>query len=99
MKNQLLGKRRNGVFATEGTEPSPQRTQSGQGVWLRVLGLDLSALCENSFVQEGVMNAGGRVAGVIFFATESWQAAATGGEIRDARGFQSGKGAALTGLG
>ena len=31
---------------TEDTEPRPQSSQSGQGVWLRVLGLDLCALCE-----------------------------------------------------
>ena len=31
---------------TEGTEPSPQRPQSGQGAWLRDLGSDLGALCE-----------------------------------------------------
>ncbi len=31
---------------TEGTEPSPQKSQSGQAVWLRELGSDLCALCE-----------------------------------------------------
>ena len=30
---------------TEGTEPSPQKAQSGQGVGLRELGADLGALC------------------------------------------------------
>ena len=34
------------IFSTEGTEPSPQKTRSGQGIWLRVLGLDLCALGE-----------------------------------------------------
>jgi hypothetical protein len=37
---------------TEGTEPSPQQSQSGQGVWLRDLGLDLCALCEKRFSSE-----------------------------------------------
>ena len=37
---------------TEGKEPSPQKSQSGQGVWLRDLGSDLCALCEKRFSSE-----------------------------------------------
>ena len=37
---------------TEGTEPSPQRPQSGQGAWLRDLGSDLGALCDKRISSE-----------------------------------------------
>ena len=37
---------------TEGTEPSPQQSQSGQGVGLRDPGADLGALCEKRFSSE-----------------------------------------------
>ena len=37
---------------TEGSEPSPQQSQSGQGVGLRDPGADLCALCEKSFSSE-----------------------------------------------
>ncbi len=37
---------------TEGTEPSPQKSRSGQGVWLRDLGSDLCAPCEKRFSSE-----------------------------------------------
>jgi hypothetical protein len=40
-----------------GTEPSPQRAQSGQGVWLRDLGSELCALRENEFLPQGVIDA------------------------------------------
>ena len=42
---------------TEGTEPSPQKSQSGQAVWLRELGSDLCALCEKDFLQKSVIDA------------------------------------------
>ena len=37
---------------TESTAPSPQKSQSGQGVWLRALGADLGALWEKDFLQK-----------------------------------------------
>jgi len=37
---------------TESTEPSPQKSQSGQGVWLCDLGSDLCALCEKRLSSE-----------------------------------------------
>jgi hypothetical protein len=43
---------------TEDTEPKPQSSQSGQGVWLRDLGSKLGALCEKEFVHESVIDAG-----------------------------------------
>ena len=43
---------------TEDTEPRPQSSQSGQGVWLRELGSKLGALCEKEFIQESVIEAG-----------------------------------------
>ena len=42
----------------EDPEPGSQSSQSGQGVWLRELGLDLCALCEKEFIQESVIDAG-----------------------------------------
>ena len=43
---------------TEDTEPRPQSSQSGKGVWLRELGSKLGALCEKEFIQESVIDAG-----------------------------------------
>ena len=43
---------------TEDTEPRPQSSPSGQGVWLRELGSKLGALCEKEFIQESVIDAG-----------------------------------------
>ena len=43
---------------TEDTEPKPQSSQSGQGVWLRDLGAKLGALREKECVQESVIDAG-----------------------------------------
>jgi len=43
---------------TESTEPSPQKSQSGQGVWLRDLGSGLCALWEKDFLQKSVIDAG-----------------------------------------
>lgn len=40
------------MYFTEGTEPSTQSSQSGQGVWLRDLGSDLCALCEKRISSE-----------------------------------------------
>ena len=37
---------------TEGTEPSPQKSQNAIRVWLRDLGSDLCALCEKRFSSE-----------------------------------------------
>ena len=37
---------------TEGAEPSPKGSQSGQGIGLRDLGSDLGALCEKRFSSE-----------------------------------------------
>ena len=45
---------------TEGTEPSPQKAQSGHGVGLRELGADLGALCAKRFFQKGLIAAGER---------------------------------------
>jgi hypothetical protein len=44
---------------TEGTEPSPQQSQSGQGVGLRDPGADLGALCEKRFSSEKSVIAAG----------------------------------------
>ena len=43
---------------TEDTEPRPQSSQSGQGVWLCDLRSKLGALCEKEFIQESVIDAG-----------------------------------------
>ncbi len=43
---------------TADTEPRPQSSPSGQGLWLRELGSKLGALCENEFIQESVIEAG-----------------------------------------
>jgi hypothetical protein len=44
---------------TEDTEPKPQSSQSGQGVWLRDLGSKLGALLgEKEFIEERVNDAG-----------------------------------------
>ena len=40
------------MHLTKGTEPGPQRSQSGHGVGLRDLGADLGALCEKRFSSE-----------------------------------------------
>jgi hypothetical protein len=70
MTLQSGGARRTGVLArifhtrldpmhfTESTEPSPQKSQSGQGVWLRDLGSGLCALWEKDFLQKSVIDAG-----------------------------------------
>jgi len=42
---------------TESTEPSPQKSQSGQGVWLRDLGSGLCVLWEKDFLQKSVIDA------------------------------------------
>ena len=44
---------------TEGTEPGPQQSQSGQGVGLRDPGADLGALCEKRFSSEKSVIAAG----------------------------------------
>ena len=43
---------------TEDTEPRPQSSPRGQGVWLRELGSKLGALGEKEFIQERVIDAG-----------------------------------------